>query len=153
MIKKTVFALLLFLFINSCGYNPIYINKENNFSLTSISTEDKKRVTYKIKNRLSKYVGLQNKMFSFKILLGSNEKIRTTSKDEKGNPKTFEIRISVNLLVEENDVTLKKEFVEIFTYQNKSNKFDLKKYKNEISDNLIEKIILDIDDYLNYLTE
>ena len=113
----------------------------------------KKKTTYKIKNRLSKYVGVQNKLHSFKILLGTNKIIRTTSKDEMGNPKTFEIQIAAKLVVEEKNNTYKKEFVETFTYQNKQNKFDLKKYENEILDNLNEKIILEIDEYLANLIE
>jgi len=153
MIKKTALILILVLFISSCGYKPIYLNKENNFSISSISIEDKKRATYKIKNRLSKYVGLQNKKFSYKVFVGSKKVIRTTSKDEKGNPKSFRIQISVNLVVQENDIGIKQDFVETFTYQNKPNKFDLKKYENEILDNLIEKIILEIDEYLNNLKE
>ena len=153
MIKKKILLLALILFTYSCGYNPIYLNKENNFSIFSITIEDKKKTTYKIKNRLSKYVGVQNKLHSFKILLGTNKIIRTTSKDEMGNPKTFEIQIAAKLVVEEKNNTYKKEFVETFTYQNKQNKFDLKKYENEILDNLNEKIILEIDEYLANLIE
>ena len=43
MIKKKILLLALILFTYSCGYNPIYLNKENNFSIFSITIEDKKK--------------------------------------------------------------------------------------------------------------
>ena len=61
----------------------------------------------------------------------------------------FEIQISVDLtILENNKIKNKKNFKESFTYNNSTNKFDLKRYEKNIEDNLIKKIITKITLYL-----
>ena len=57
-----------------------------------------------------------------------------------------------NLEVFENKILKgKKNFEEKFEYNNKSNKFDLKKYEKNIKDNLISELSYKIIKYLNSL--
>lgn len=151
--KNIISFFILFLFITSCGFNPIYINKKDSFSISAISSEGDKKISFKIKNNLKRYLGLTDKMNSYKINISSEKTTRISSKDQKGNPKTFEVRILVLLLTEVENETYKKKFVETFNYQNQPNKFNLKNYENEIIDNLSEKIILEINEYLFNLSE
>ena len=151
--KNIISFFILFLFITSCGFNPIYINKKDSFSISAISSEGDKKISFKIKNSLKRYLGLTDKMNSYKINISSEKTTRISSKDQKGNPKTFEVRILVLLLTEVENETYKKKFVETFNYQNQPNKFNLKNYENEIIDNLSEKIILEINEYLFNLSE
>ena len=44
--------------------------------------------------------------------------------------------------ITENNINTEKEFKRSFSYQTKSNKFELKNYENTIQDNLTNKIIL-----------
>ena len=75
-----------------------------------------------------------------------------TSKDKKGNPITFSIKITINLEVFKSEILKgKKNFEEKFEYTNKSNKFDLKKYEKNIKDNLISELTYEIIIYLNSL--
>ena len=65
------------------------------------------------------------------------------------NLEIFEIQISVDLtILENNKIKNKKNFKESFTYNNSTNKFDLKRYEKNIADNLIKKIITKITLYL-----
>ncbi len=49
------------------------------------------------------------------------------------------------------DNKYEKTFEETFGYQNRSNKFNLKRYENDIQNNLIEKIVFDINQFLYQL--
>ena len=150
---KKLFLMIFLVFVNSCGYNPVYLNQEVNFSIDEIITKDKNKISYKIKNSLGKYINLSNKSSSLEVQISTKKTVRTTSKDEKGNAKTFEITIQVELIVSRENKDYKKEFIESFSYQNKTNKFDLKNYENDIVDNLSNKIILDINEYIFKLTQ
>ena len=105
----------------------------------------------KIKNNLKKYINLENKPKSYAVSIKSNKQIRTTSKDKKGNAKTLEYKISVQMVFSDLDNKYEKTFEETFGYQNRSNKFNLKRYENDIQNNLIEKIVFDINQFLYQL--
>ena len=149
-IYNQIFIIIL-IFINSCGYNPIYLEKKDHFSITSIKLQDKNRISFKIKNNLKKYINLENKQKSYAVSIKSNKQIRTTSKDKKGNAKTLEYKISVQMVFSDLDNKYEKTFEETFGYQNRSNKFNLKRYENDIQNNLIEKIVFDINQFLYQL--
>ena len=144
--KNIILTLLLFL--TSCGYNPIFLNNQVNFAINEIKLENKNQISYKIKNSLNKYVNLSKKPRAIDIEIASNRDIKITSKDQKGNAKTFDLIISVIIIITENNINTEKEFKRSFSYQTKSNKFELKNYEYTIQDNLTNKIILDIDKFL-----
>jgi hypothetical protein len=150
--KKKIYLILL-LFLSSCGYNPVYINKETNFSIGTIIIKDKTQVSYNIKNNLEKYLNLSNKPVKINIELQTQKIIKIKSKDSKGNAKTFELTINVQLLINKDEKKIEKEFIKSFSYENKTNKFDLKSYENDIMNNLSDKIILEITEYLFEITQ
>ena len=57
--------------------------------------------------------------------------------------------INLNLEIDQNGIKRSSPFSETFGYNNKSNKFDLKKYERNIQNNLTEKIIESITLYLS----
>ena len=77
--------------------------------------------------------------------------IEPTSKDAKGQVKSFRTTMSVNFEIKnlDNNIVKKKEFLKSFTYNNKKNKFELVEYQNSIEDNLIGQIISEIIIFLN----
>lgn len=150
--KKIVFVLILFL-INSCGYNSVLKNKQDNFSIISMSVDDKNLTSHQIKRSLFNYVGLKNKSKNYTVNIKSNINNRITSKDARGNPKSFELSVFVYLTLSENKNNYEKTFVKKFAYSSRSNKFDLKNYENTIIDNAIEKIALEINQYIFGLSE
>jgi hypothetical protein len=147
MIKKITFALILFL-INSCGYNSIIKNTNSDFSIISIEVQDQNRSSYKIRNTLSNYIGLSNKSKNFIIGIKSNIDNKVTSKDAKGDPKTLELVMTVSLSITENQKKYDKKFIKSFAYTTRTNKFDLKNYESSIEENLIDKISLEITNYI-----
>ena len=148
-----IFFITVLIFLSSCGYNPIYLNKETNFSISKIVVKDKSKISYNIKNNLKKYVKLANKPVTLKIELLTKKTIRIKSKDSKGNAKTFELTINVQLLIDKNGEKLEKEFIKNFSYENKDNKFALKTYENDIINNLGDKINLEVNEYIFELAQ
>tara|TARA_B110001450_G_scaffold251317_1_gene271267 strand:- start:2570 stop:3028 length:459 start_codon:yes stop_codon:yes gene_type:complete len=152
MIKKKIF-ILLFIFVASCGYTPIYLNQETNFSINSIKLQDSNKTTHRIKNGLKRNIGLKNKPHAYDLSIKTNKEIKVSSRDSEGNSKTFKLKVSATVFVTENDRVHKKEFIKIFSYQTQPNKFELKNFENRIQDNLIQEIILEIDKYLFQLVK
>ena len=149
MIKKNLIKILILLFfISGCGYNPIFSNKNSNFSIYELTTSGNSKLNKIINNRLNNYKGSDNqKKFSLTIETYLNKKV--ASKDTKGNPKTYRINLKSNISIKDLNGNIKnKSFSKSVDYNNKSNKSDLKKYENETSKNLAEKISDEIIIYL-----
>ena len=149
MKKNNIIKILaLLLFITGCGYSPIFSSKESNFSITEINSTGNKKLSNIINNRLNSYKNLEGKNY-FSIIINTNLEKKITSKDTKGNPKTFRLNIKSNIIVKDLKGNLnEKLFLKSINYNNKKNKFELNKYENEISKNLAEKISEQIIIYL-----
>ena len=149
MLKKNLIKFLILLFfVSGCGYNPIFSNKNSNFAIYEISASGNSKLNKIINNRLNNYKGSDGiKKFSINLETSLNKNI--SSKDSKGNPKTFRLTIESNVLVKDIDGNTKnKLFLKSTDYNNKNNKSELKKYENEASKNLSEKISDEIIIYL-----
>ena len=146
---KKLFILILF-FITSCGYQPLYVNKNNsNLVFSKIELFGDKEINRRIISFISikedKSVEKLNQ-----IVLRSNEDIIETSKDSKGRVATLKTTVEIKLVIlDGNQIIKEKTFNENFSYNNKDNKFDLTKYQNEIKNNLVDKIIEQMSIYLS----
>ena len=148
---KLNYLILSFFFIVSCGYQPLYSNKETNFYIYKINSFGNEKINKALINRLEIYKNKNNKK---KIKLEINSKINkiTTSKDTKGNPKTFRIEIITQIkTIEGEKINLDKIFSKASNYNNSSKKFELRKYEENLKTNLIDKISEDIVSYLQKL--
>ena len=149
--NKIIFYFLPFLLlINSCGYQPIYTNKNINFSIKEINSINNNRLIILLKNNLNMYSDIENKDKNYLLNVEIEKKIITTSKDTAGNPKTYLMEIIVKTKVQENyDEITKKNFVEKFNYNTQENKFNQSQYEENIEENLIRKISENIVLYLS----
>ena len=147
--SKKITIIISFLLLLSCGYKPIFSSSKASFSITEIKLFGKKNIGSKIKKNLNIYKNAENKSIFYSLKINSDQKKSVVSKDEKGDPKIFEIQVLINLtILENNKIRNKKNFKESFNYNNSTNKFDLKRYEENIEDNLIKKIITKITLYL-----
>ena len=138
---KKITIIISFLLLLSCGYKPIFSSSKSNFSITEIKLFGDIKIGSKIKKNLNIYKNVENKNIFYRLKINSDQKKNVVSKDAKGDPKIFEIQISVDLtILENNKIKNKKNFKESFTYNNSTNKFSLKQYEKNIEENLIEKI-------------
>ena len=137
--KKIIF--LLFLLLSSCGYEAIYSKKNSSnyiFSISDLSFVGDKTINLAIKEKLNIFT--QNKKDKDLVIkVSSTSKKIVLSKNTAGDATSFKNAISINVDVLMND-KFKNNFVilEDFNYNNISNKFDLKRYEEEIKKNLAE---------------
>ena len=148
MIKKILIVLTILM--TSCGYQPIYLNKNiKNFEFNKIITEGDDNINKQIINS----IGLKESIYDDKLdtlLINSNYKVEETSKNSEGQVETYRSSISIDILIKKNKEILKNEkFVESFLYNKKDNKFELSNYQNDVKDNLINKILEEIILFLN----
>ena len=140
MLRKQIILLLLLL-LSSCGYEAIYSKKNSvnyNFSVSELNFVGDRMVNLKIKEKLNNYAqAKKDKDFTLKISSTSEKVI--LSKNTAGDATSFKNSVSINIEVLMNN-KFKSNFIilESFNYNNISNKFNLKKYEEEIKNNLAE---------------
>jgi len=140
MFRKQIILLLLLL-LSSCGYEAIYSKKNSvnyNFSVSELNFVGDRTVNLKIKEKLNNYAqAKKDKDFILRIS-STSEKI-TLAKNTAGDSTSFKNLVSINVEVLMNN-KFKSNFIilESFNYNSISNKFNLKKYEDEIKNNLAE---------------
>lgn len=147
---KKIFFILLF-FISSCGYQPLYQNKDlKNFKFRKITLTGDDYINKRVTNTISIQENNETKNEK-ELFISSSSKIQETSKNSKGQVESFRIIVTINLKIinKIEEDSQNKNFIKEFTYNNKQNKFELIEYQNSIKDDLIDKIINDIIIYLN----
>ena len=137
--KKIIF--LLYLLLSSCGYEAIHSKKNStdySFSVNELNFVGDRIINLKIKEKLNNYTqGEKEKNFILKIS-STSEKI-VLAKNTSGDTTSFKNIISINVdILMNNKFKSNLVFVESFNYNNISNKFTLKKYEEEIKNNLAE---------------
>ena len=149
MIKNNIFFFLIFLFLNQCGYETIYSNKNIKFHIKEIKIENNLNIGRQIKNRLEIFSSNDPSNVSYILKINSYFDKTTASKDKQGNPKTFNINVTTNVIFIDNEnIEKNKSFAENINYNNDENKFSLKQYENSLIENLTDKIV---DNLLIYL--
>jgi len=145
MKNKIIKHFIFFFFLLSCGYTPILTQKELPFKIDAIKVVGNKKVNSIISKKLN---NLENKnkelKKSFDIVLESNLSKVTISKDSKGDPLIFEIQLITDLKIsnEEENINLGKKITKKISYNNLTDKFELKRYE----DTLIENLSINIGD-------
>ena len=146
---RNIFILIV-LFTYSCGYQPIYLNKNiKNYEFSKIYLEGNKKINKKIidtvllkENKLDKNLN--------ELLLKSNLTTIETSKDQKGKVLTYRSIVNIDLTIKKNEKIIKnKIFTKDVSYNNKENKFELVEYQDRLIINLINRSIEEIVLYLN----
>ena len=129
-----IFIFIIFLLLNNCsGYKPILTSKDISFNINKIEINDTNKISNRIKKRLDPYTNLSQKKTNLSLRINSSEKINVIAKDSKGNDSVYEMIISVNMKIineEQNEKIVK--FQEKFNFNNQSNKFELEQYKKTL---------------------
>ncbi len=150
MMKKIIYTFLIFLFASSCGYQPMaFKNADLSIKLDELGGNSK--INYIIKNRLKIYEE-KNNNYNLEIVDSNIDKI-VASMDTKGNPKSYQLSVELIINLKKNtDIIIKdKNFFATTNYNTISSKFDLKKYEDNLIENLTEKISDEIILYINTL--
>ena len=149
-------TILTFFLLFSCGFEPIYSQKKldsnYNFTIASIGFSGNNNINQYLKNNLINYTNNKGKETRYDLIINSTLQKKITSKNKKGNPELFYTKILINVeIIEDNKIKNKTIFEESFEYKNKSNKFELNKYEENIKKNLTNKLSRDLIEYLYYI--
>jgi len=145
MKHKIIKHFIFFFFLISCGYTPILTQKELPFKVDKIELRGNNNINSIISKKLINLESDDNKLKkSFNIFLTTNLSKVTISKDSKGDPLIFEIQIDTDLKIfnEKENINLEKNITRNISYNNLTDKFELKRYE----DTLIQNLSINIGD-------
>ena len=143
IIKKfNLFFLIILLFISGCGFKPMLIGSDYDFTIQVNNYEGNDQINTQIENKLK---SLKGKKKIFQINLNSNETKNILSKDSKGDPTILELVINLKYIITENGKVLtNRSLTQRSTYNNISDKFELSKSEEILKNNLVENLVSDI---------
>ncbi len=138
---KRIFLVLVIIFLNGCGYTPLYSSKDSNYKVISFKKNLNNSLTNYIQNSIE-VLSNENAVKSLKMSLEYNENISIILKDSKGDPTKNRLNVVIDLSLFNNsdNLIISKKFSESFEYNIDDNKFNLKQYEKNIKLNLVEDI-------------
>ena len=145
MIKKIALSVMFLLFLNSCDYKPIYSLKNEKFSVGELKSTGDKKINKLLIKKLSIYKNEKSNKIKYDLNIISEVNKNTLTKDKKGNPTTFNLRITIVVEIKNSLGEKKSKIFEKNTnYDNNENKFSLRKYEDSIKNNMVENIFQSI---------
>ena len=145
--KKLLFTILIsvILFLNNCGYKSVYSSKNFSLSINKLDYQNNKlnnkfaRIIRSISNDDSKN--------GINLTFEANQNIKVLSKDKTGEPSIFEMKIEI-LITIDNKV---KNLIGRETFNNDEDKFKLNQYQRQLEEQIIERLTVEILEYLSSL--
>ena len=138
MPNRSLILLLLFLFLTSCGYTPLYSSKENRLNISIENYEGDNDINFKLISKLRTHKNLNTE--EFKIKIKTDYKKTDLSKDITGKIQDYELTISSTFEVNYSDTTRNFTVKETFTMKNLEDDFEERNYEKTIKDNLANSI-------------
>jgi len=137
MIKKNL-IILIFMFLNSCGFTPIYVNNSNlNFSIEQINYIGDRELNNFLKTNLNKY---KNEKIENKIYIEAKSEYRKIilSKDATGEATSYQLEAEVIFLIKPSNNKIKITEKKIMDKMN--DKFEENVYERSIKQNFASSI-------------
>ena len=138
---KKIFLITVILFLNSCGYTPLYFSKDTNYKVIGLEKNVNNSLTDYIHNRIQAFSN-DDAEKSLNISFSYEENIAIILKNSKGDPTKNRLNISIDLTLLDSydNLITSKKFSESFEYNIEDNKFNLRQYEKNIKFNLVEDI-------------
>ena len=137
-----IFFILLFLITTGCGFKPILVKSNYNFSYMIEKSTGSERINSNIVEKLKALSGSKK---TYSVTLNSTETKNILSKDSKGDPNILEIVIYLNYSIKDNGkIIVNKNLSQRSTYNNIADKFELEKSEDILIENLTTNLAQDI---------
>ena len=135
--KKFLFISLIILFLQSCGYSPMYGKNQNvNFHIEKITFNDgDKDLINFIKSNLNRY-SISNNENKFNIDAKMNYEKNTVSKNAAGETEEFELYLEIDFLINSGELQKNLKIIEKFKMNNFSDEFEEIRYERTIKQNM-----------------
>ncbi len=144
------FLILSILILSSCGYQPLYTNKNSEkLTFNKINLIGNKTINRKIVSILN--FAEKDSNYSYdELALNSKKNIQVTSRNDKGQATSYNQTVEALIIFKNGDKIIKqKSFIVDFSYNTKDNKFDLAEHEKQIENNLVDEIIEKLIIYIN----
>ena len=130
--------ILSLLLLTNCGYQAVLNNQNYQFSINVNKINGDQKINSLIINSFKQ---LKENEKKYNLSLTSNKEKLIISKDSKGDPSIFEIKINVNYVVEKDgEILISNKINKKTTYNNITDKFELENYEKTIINNLVSEI-------------
>ncbi len=148
MIRKLLLLLSLLSVLTNCGFTPLHLNKNNNFSISTISFQGDKTINNYLKVNLNQF---QNDNFDkkFDLEINTSYKKNILAKDKTAKISSYKLSSSSVIKVNYKGKLIKEIGVsETKNMNNIDDKFEEQKKENNIKQNfastMYKRIITEI---------
>jgi hypothetical protein len=138
MIKKNIIIVFLILFLNSCGFTPIYLKKNDiKFSIEQVNYSGDRDLNNFLKINLDQY---KNEKIDNKISIDAKSTYKKIilSKDGTGEVTNYQLEAEVIFLIKSNNKEIK--ITERKIIDSMSDKFEEARYERSIKQNFASSI-------------
>ena len=138
MIKKNIIIVCLILFLNSCGFTPIYLKKNDiKFSIEQVNYSGDRDLNNFLKINLDQY---KNEKIDNKISIDAKSTYKKIilSKDGTGEVTNYQLEAEVIFLIKSNNKEIK--ITEKKIIDSMSDKFEEARYERSIKQNFATSI-------------
>ena len=145
MKNKNILKTLIFILIVGCGYTPILVDKSYPFKIQKIEKIGSAKVNSTIFQKLNNLKKIEDDISNktiYNIRLNSEIEKKIISKDSKGDPLIFEIKVTTVVTISRDgyEKILSQTISNKINYDNQTDKFELIKYENSLITNLSTNI-------------
>ena len=138
MIKKNIIIISLILFLNSCGFTPIYLNKNDvKFSIEQVSYSGDRDLNNFLKMNLDQY---KNEKIDNKFSIDAKSKYKKIilSKDGTGKVSNYQLEAEVIFLIKSINKEIK--IIERKIIDSMDDKFEEARHERTIKQNFASSI-------------
>ena len=138
MIKKNIIIISLILFLNSCGFTPVYLKKNDiKFSIEQVNYSGDRDLNNFLKINLDQY---KNEKIDNKISIDAKSTYKkiVLSKDGTGEVTNYQLEAEVIFLIKSNNKEIK--ITERKIIDSMSDKFEEARYERSIKQNFASSI-------------
>jgi|AP86_3_1055499.scaffolds.fasta_scaffold32626_2 hypothetical protein len=141
MLKRNLIPLLILLFINNCGFTPIYNTSEKmDYNIVLIEKEGDNIINNKIISEITRLAKKDsNKIFNIKLTTNYSKSI--ISKDAKGSATNYEISVSAIFNIEYENTSKQIVINEKQKIKKITDIFEQRNYENTLKNNFALSIV------------
>lgn len=141
MRKKFIYLFIFFIFLQGCGYSPIYsVQNKTNFKFNIVEINGSNKMNDKFNIQIKRFSNdTSSNEMDLKILTFYEKNI--LSKNKKGEATKFLIRKKISFEVTNPEYKKNYSFSNETTINNINDKFELNNYENSIIENFISSKI------------
>ena len=97
-LKKNL-LLFIFVFTTGCGFSPLLNSEKVNFYINDLKIEGDRELNKYILYNLKKFKKPRDSSKKYNLIISSNYQKQIINKDDKGNPKNYNLYATINVSI------------------------------------------------------